>query len=83
MKELEFVHPGLVVALGATAALALVGKPVSIKQTRGETRFDTHSGYVTVHPSYLLRLPDEAAKRSAYTAFLEDLRRISILARVA
>jgi DNA polymerase len=83
MKELEFVHPGLVVALGATAALALVGKPVSINQTRGETRFDTHSGYVTVHPSYLLRLPDEAAKRSAYTAFLEDLRRISILARVA
>jgi DNA polymerase len=83
LKELEFVQPGLVVALGATAALALTGKPVSIGQARGEQRFDDFPGYVTVHPSYLLRLPDEAAKRTAYAAFLGDLERIAALARHA
>jgi len=83
MEELEFVRPGLVVALGATAALALAGKPVSITQARGETRFGDFPGFITVHPSYLLRLPDEAAKREAYAAFLEDLKRIAALARRA
>jgi DNA polymerase len=83
LKELEFVQPGLVVALGATAALALTGKPVSIARARGEARFDDFPGYVTVHPSYLLRLPDEAAKRTAYAAFLGDLKRVAVLAQRA
>jgi probable DNA metabolism protein len=83
MKELEFVGPGLVVALGATAALALTGRAVAIAQARGEARFGDFPGFVTVHPSYLLRLPDEAAKRSAYAAFLDDLNRIAAIACVA
>lgn len=77
MKELEFVQPGLVVALGATATLALAGKAVPIAQARGETQFGEFRGYVTVHPSYLLRLPDEDANRAAYAAFLADLQRIA------
>jgi DNA polymerase len=77
MQELAFVQPRLVVALGATAARALTGKAVSITQARGETRFDDLPGYITVHPSYLLRLPDEAAKREAYAAFLADLKRVA------
>jgi uracil-DNA glycosylase family protein len=77
LKELEFVQPRLVVALGATAALALTGKAVSIAQARGEARFDAFPGYITVHPSYLLRLPDEAAKREAYAAFLADLKHVA------
>jgi probable DNA metabolism protein len=80
MKELQFVQPGLVVALGATAAQAMIGKPISIAQARGQVQFDNFRGYVTVHPSYLLRLPDEAAKRAAYTAFLEDLKCIAVIA---
>ncbi len=80
MQELDFVRPGLVVALGATAALALTGKAVSITQARGEAQFGDLRGFVTVHPPYLLRLPDEAAKRSAYAAFLEDLMQIAALA---
>ncbi len=83
VKELDFVRPGLVVALGATAALALTGKAVAISQARGEARFGDFPGYVTVHPSYLLRLPDETAKREAYAAFLSDLERIATLARAA
>ena len=80
MKELDFVHPKLVVALGATAALALAGKPVTIGKARGEAWFESRHGYVTVHPSYLLRLPDEEAKEAAYDAFLQDLKHIAALA---
>jgi uracil-DNA glycosylase family protein len=79
-KELALVHPHVVVALGATAALALAGKPVSVIKARGEARFGEFAGYLTVHPSYLLRVPDEAAKREAYAAFREDLKRIRDLA---
>jgi DNA polymerase len=80
LKELSFVRPHLVVALGATAALALEGKPVSIMRARGEARFGEFRGYITVHPSYLLRIPDPAAKRLAYAEFRADLERIRDLA---
>ncbi len=81
MKELELVRPKLVVALGATAVLALSGKATPITRSRGRAQFGAYEGYVTVHPSYLLRLPDEATKREAYEAFLDDLRRIRDLAQ--
>lgn len=80
MKELSFVRPHIVVALGATAALALAGKAVSVTQARGETTFGDFHGYITVHPSYLLRLPDESAKQAAYDDFRADLDRIRKLA---
>ena len=76
MKELDLVHPQMVVALGSTAILALAGKALPIMRCRGETRFGTFSGYITVHPSYLLRLPDEAAKELAHKEFLADLVRV-------
>jgi uracil-DNA glycosylase len=81
VKELELVKPKLVVALGGTAVLALTGKATPITRSRGRARFGAYEGYVTVHPSYLLRLPDEATKREAYEAFLNDLRRIHDLAQ--
>jgi DNA polymerase len=81
MKELELVRPKLVVALGATAVLALSGKATPITRSRGRATFGPYQGYITVHPSYLLRLPDEATKREAYEAFLGDLRRIHDLAQ--
>lgn len=81
-RELEFVAPKLVVALGATAVLALTGKSIPITRARGPFRFDRHDnrfqGFITVHPSYLLRLPDEA-KEEAYAAFLDDMKRIAAL----
>jgi len=75
-QELALVGPRMVVALGATAALALAGKPVSVTSARGPMRFGEFAGYVTVHPSYLLRIPDIAAKRQAYVDFRADLRRV-------
>jgi DNA polymerase len=82
-KELDLVGPRLIVALGATAAHALAGKPLPITAHRGETRFDNRLGYITVHPSYLLRLPDQADKQKAYAAFRSDLARIREIAEAA
>jgi DNA polymerase len=83
-RELEFVGPKLVVALGATAVLALTGKAIPITRARGPFRFDRldnrFQGFITVHPSYLLRLPEEA-KAEAYAAFVDDLRRVEALGR--
>jgi probable DNA metabolism protein len=79
-KEIELVRPSLIVALGSTAAQALAGKAVSVTKSRGPTEFDGRAGFVTVHPSYLLRIPDADAKREAYAAFVADLKRASKLA---
>ena len=83
-RELDFVAPKLVVALGATAVLALTGKSIPITRARGPFRFERFDGrfqgFITVHPSYLLRLPDEA-KEEAYAAFVADLRRAEALGR--
>jgi probable DNA metabolism protein len=80
-RELDFVAPKLVVALGATAVLALTGKAIPITRARGPAAFEKpYAGFITVHPSYLLRLPDEA-KAEAYAAFVADLRRVHELGR--
>jgi DNA polymerase len=79
-KELEFVHPRLVVALGSTAIQSLAGKALPVSRARGEAQFNGYRGYVTVHPSYLLRIPDEADKRRAYAEFRHGLERIRELA---
>jgi len=82
-KELEFVRPKLIVALGASAAHALEGKAVTISRSRGPHKFiglDEQPGYVTVHPSYLLRLPSEDERDREYKAFVLDLKRMRALA---
>jgi len=78
--ELDFVDPKLVVALGATAVRALVGKPVPIEANRGPYIFGERQGYITVHPSALLRIPEQDARRAARAAFLADLKKIKALA---
>ncbi len=80
MTELGFVRPRLVVALGATAALALAGRSVSVLRERGPMAFDGWDGFVTVHPSYLLRLPGDEERRRAQAEFVADLRRAAALA---
>ena len=75
-RELDTVRPQLVVALGATAAQAVFGKATPVNKNRGrviEFADGTHV-LVTVHPSYLLRLPDEDAKVREYERFVDDLK---------
>lgn len=80
-KELSLIHPRLIVALGATAVLALAGKALPIARFRGKADFAGRLGYITVHPSFLLRMPDAEAKRQAYEEFVADLRAIRALVR--
>ena len=75
-KELELIDPKLTVTLGATAARALTGRAVSVIRSRGKSRFGDRPGYITVHPSYLLRVPDKEARQKAYKDFIADLRKI-------
>ena len=81
-KELDLVKPKLVVALGATAALALAGKPVAVSKNRGPMLLDGRPGYVTVHPSFLLRMPEED-RAAGFRAFVTDLKRARKLAEQA
>jgi uracil-DNA glycosylase len=82
MQELTFIRPRVVVALGATAGLALSGQPVSVTRQRGALRLGEWSGVQTTHPSYLLRLPDDAAREAAYRDFVKDLSLALSLATV-
>jgi DNA polymerase len=74
-QELALIDPSLIVAMGATAVQGVFGKAMPIGKNRG--RVLEHEGrkvIVTVHPSYLLRVPDEETKHREYAAFVEDLR---------
>lgn len=79
MKELELVRPKFVVALGGTAALALAGKAIAITRARGVYDFGEQEGFITVHPSHLLRLPDEDSRAHAYDLFVRDLVEVKAL----
>jgi DNA polymerase len=76
--ERELIRPAVTVALGATAARSLVGKVVTISKVRGEplTLADGSECWVTAHPSSILRMPDEDARREGKRLFLRDLKLI-------
>ena len=76
--ERELIRPAITVALGATAARSLVGKTVTISKVRGEPLklADGSECWVTVHPSFLLRIPDEARRHEERALFVRDLKRI-------
>lgn len=77
--EVETVRPMLIVALGATAAQAMLGKEFKVTERRGQPIHD--SGWApcviaTVHPSSLLRVPDPKQREAAIARFEEDLRAV-------
>jgi len=77
--ELTVMKPEILVCLGSTAAQAVLGKKVKIKEERGrffETPWAANT-YVTVHPSSLLRIPDDEDRRRAYRDFVADMRKIA------
>jgi DNA polymerase len=76
--ERTHVRPRLLVAMGGSAARSLLGRPVTIGRERGRPiqMPDGQTVFVTVHPSFLLRVPDEAAKAREYAAFVRDLKAI-------
>jgi probable DNA metabolism protein len=75
-SERRIVRPQVIVAMGASAALAVFGRPLAIGKARQQAMPlpDQAKGVVTYHPDYLLRLPDHDARTRAYVRFVGDLR---------
>jgi len=76
--EREQVKPKLIVLMGGSAARTATGRAVTISRERGRpiTLPDGQMAFVTVHPSFLLRIPDEDGKKREYAAFVRDLRAV-------
>jgi uracil-DNA glycosylase family protein len=77
-QEIALIEPQLVVAMGATAARAIMRRATPIGAARGKVTVlpSGPRGLVTVHPSLLLRVPDETAKAAEFRRFVGDLRLI-------
>jgi uracil-DNA glycosylase len=77
--ELDQVKPQVLVCLGATAAQALLGRSFRVTKERGRFVESTLAPLVTatVHPSSILRAPDEAARERELAAFVADLAMVA------
>jgi uracil-DNA glycosylase family protein len=84
-QERSIVKPAAIVALGATAARSLFGRVVTIGKMRGRMQPlpDGTAAFVTIHPSFLLRIQEEADKEREYRNFVADLRRAAKLLAAA
>src|SRR5438034_11370117 len=79
--EIQLLRPTVIVLLGATAAQQLLGPSFSIMKNRGQLIQSSLAPYViaTVHPSSILRAPDDESRESAMAAFVQDLRNVTPL----
>jgi DNA polymerase len=79
--ELAVVHPRVLVCLGATAAQALLGRTFRVTRDRGKLVPSPLAPHViaTVHPSSILRAPDEETRHREMDAFVADLERVAQL----
>ena len=77
--EIAVTKPEVVVCLGATAAQSLLGPKFKVTERRGEVIPSTLAPFLvaTVHPSSILRAPDEEARQEAMTAFVDDMKTIA------
>jgi len=77
--EIDRIRPGALVCLGAMAAHAVFGASFKLMEQRGQwiELPDGRKAMATMHPSYLLRLPDPAARERAYADFVRDLSLIT------
>lgn len=76
--EIEAVRPKVIVCLGATAAQAILGPSFRVTKSRGQLIASNVAPLVlaTVHPSSLLRAPDETARRIGMKQFIDDLAEV-------
>jgi uracil-DNA glycosylase len=77
--ELALVKPQVVVCLGATAAQAILGRTFKVSQRRGQWVEGVIGPVVmaTVHPSSILRAPDDETRRAERRRFVEDLKKVA------
>ena len=81
--EIQVTRPEVIVCLGATAAQALLGKHFKVSQRRGELVPSTIAPYVmaTVHPSSVLRAPDDETRRAEIQRFIQDMKGVAQVIR--
>jgi DNA polymerase len=79
--ELALIRPKLAVALGATAIQSLLGKALPVTRMRGQVveREDGLRVFITIHPSFILRIRDAADKDAERARFLEDMKAVKRL----
>jgi uracil-DNA glycosylase len=77
--EIALIKPKVIVALGATAAQALLGRQFRVTKQRGQLIESTLAPYVmaTVHPSSILRAPDDETRRLEHRRFVDDLKKLA------
>ncbi len=82
-QERAQLKPALVLMLGASAARAVLGRAVTVGKERGQLLAlpDGAAGFLTVHPSYLLRIENAVTQRAEYARFVDDLRAAAQAAR--
>jgi DNA polymerase len=73
--ERAIIRPDVIVALGATAIRSVSGRPLTINKIRGRVMPMAGGGHMlaTIHPSYILRIKDDADKLTQYRQFVADL----------
>jgi uracil-DNA glycosylase family protein len=81
--EIATLQPEVIVCLGATAAQALLGRDFRVTQHRGELMKSSLAPFImaTVHPSSILRAPDEETRRAEMKRFIDDLKKLSRISR--
>ena len=77
--EISLVKPKVIVCLGATAAQALLGPQFKVTKQRGQFIESTLAPYImaTVHPSSILRAPDEETRHDEKRKFIDDLKKVA------
>jgi DNA polymerase len=77
--EIALIKPKVIVCLGATAAQALLGPRFLVSKQRGQFIESTLAPYImaTVHPSSILRAPDEETRHAEKRRFIDDLKKVA------
>lgn len=77
--EIDLIKPKVIVCLGATAAQALLGPKFRVSKKRGQFIESTLAPYVlaTVHPSSILRAPDDETRHVEKRRFIDDLKKVA------
>ncbi|MEC7298302.1 MAG: uracil-DNA glycosylase family protein, partial [Pseudomonadota bacterium] len=82
--EIALTRPRLILAMGGTAALTLTGRKDGLLTRRGGVEETAHGPVLlTLHPAYILRLPDASARAEALDAYTQDLAKAAHMTGLA
>jgi len=75
--EIEIIQPKVIVALGSTAAQAVLGRSVRVTQERGKfIPIDSREAFITIHPSAILRLRESGERHEELGRFVDEMKMV-------